>query len=313
MLSDKLRCGTLKFIVIPPLICQYVLGHGATSCSQHELILDFASFPTSQLHATNGTFAGTVEVAQDEVAKWSAKVVTTTSPEQQDAGDDDLLSIPLGQHHPTPPPVRKNFTALDDLILLRAVNMMKPWEAPKGTLNGIMKSFEKIACTCQKMNGFVQDKPGTALRTRFDKLVRQHRDAEVVAKRASGNVEEYNKRYRLLQDIITRMDDWNQRREDEKSLERAKSDGIEASGALMRRLAMGELEQELLGEDELEDNSKDTEESSSGTETSVLRVAGFWYCVPVTGQPKPVQSEPTLITPPRITPLLIMPPVGTRL
>ncbi|GMF57239.1 unnamed protein product [Phytophthora lilii] len=45
----------------------------------------------------------------------------------------------------------------------------------------------------------------------------------------------------------------------------------------------------------------------------ILRVAGFWYCVPVTGQPKPVQSEPTLITPPRITPLLIMPPVGTRL
>ncbi|GMF30031.1 unnamed protein product [Phytophthora lilii] len=45
----------------------------------------------------------------------------------------------------------------------------------------------------------------------------------------------------------------------------------------------------------------------------LLRVAGFWYCVPVTGQPKPVQSEPTLITPPRITPLLIMPPVGTRL
>ncbi|GMF52904.1 unnamed protein product [Phytophthora lilii] len=47
--------------------------------------------------------------------------------------------------------------------------------------------------------------------------------------------------------------------------------------------------------------------------TKLLRVAGFWYCVPVTGQPKPVQSEPTLITPPRITPLLIMPPVGTRL
>ncbi|GMF38090.1 unnamed protein product [Phytophthora lilii] len=64
------------------------------------------------------------------------------------------------------------------------------------------------------------------------------------------------------------MDDWNQRREDEKSLERAKSDGIEASGALMRRLAMEELEQELLREDESEANSKDTEESSSGTETS---------------------------------------------
>ncbi|GMF31320.1 unnamed protein product [Phytophthora lilii] len=64
------------------------------------------------------------------------------------------------------------------------------------------------------------------------------------------------------------MDDWNQCREDEKSLERAKGDGIEASGALMRRLAMEKLQQELLGEDESEDNSKDTEESSSGTVTS---------------------------------------------
>ncbi|GMF19479.1 unnamed protein product [Phytophthora lilii] len=67
------------------------------------------------------------------------------------------------------------------------------------------------------------------------------------------------------------MDDWNQRREDEKSLERAKSDGIEASGALMRRLAMGELEQELLGEDESDDNSKDIEESCSGTEAALGR------------------------------------------
>ncbi|GMF66667.1 unnamed protein product [Phytophthora lilii] len=44
-----------------------------------------------------------------------------------------------------------------------------------------------------------------------------------------------------------------------------------------------------------------------------LRVAKFWYRVPVTSQPEPVQSKPTLITPLRITPLLIMPPVCTRL
>ncbi|KAG2975228.1 hypothetical protein PC121_g22979 [Phytophthora cactorum] len=52
----------------------------------------------------------------------------------------------------------------------------------------------------------------------------------------------------LLQDIITRMDDFQQLQAAEKHLRRAKDDGIEASGALMRRLAMGELEDELQGD-----------------------------------------------------------------
>ncbi|KAE9043448.1 hypothetical protein PR003_g5651 [Phytophthora rubi] len=186
----------------------------------------------------------------------------SASPTPNDDNEDDVsLSLPLTQqvadvdvsadlplsHHDVAEPLRKNFTATDDLILLRAVNMAKPWEAVKGTANGIMKCFDKIADICRDVDGFVQDKPGTALRTRFDKLIRQHRDAEGVSRRASGTVEEYNERDVLLQDIATRMNDWKERQESEKQVQRAKSDGIEASGALMRRLAMGEIEDELPG------------------------------------------------------------------
>ncbi|KAG1707045.1 hypothetical protein DVH05_026262 [Phytophthora capsici] len=142
-------------------------------------------------------------------------------------------------------PARKNFTTADDLILLRAVNTIKPWESAKGTANGIMKSFDKIADICNEMAGFVRDKQGPALRTRFDKLIRQHRDAQVVSRRSSGTTEEYNERDELLQDIVTRMDDWKERQDSEKQLQRAKDNGIEASGVLMRRLAMGELAEEL--------------------------------------------------------------------
>ncbi|GMF48629.1 unnamed protein product [Phytophthora lilii] len=54
-------------------------------------------------------------------------------------------------------------------------------------------------------------------------------------------------------------------------------------------------------------------QSAVGGYSELLRVAGFWYCVPVTGQPKPVQPKPVQSEPTLITPLLIMPPVGTRL
>ncbi|KAF1792153.1 hypothetical protein GQ600_18174 [Phytophthora cactorum] len=70
----------------------------------------------------------------------------------------------------------------------------------------------------------------------FDKVA-------MMLRRASGTVEEYDERDMLLQDIITRMDDFQQLQAAENHLRRAKDDGIEASGALMRRLAMGELEE----------------------------------------------------------------------
>ncbi|KAE8965621.1 hypothetical protein PR002_g28628 [Phytophthora rubi] len=101
---------------------------------------------------------------------------------------------------------RKNFTAGDDLILLRAANTVKPWEAPYGTANGVMKCFDQIG--------------------------------------------------------------WKSLREEEKQYERAKRDGIEASGALMRRLAMGELEDELHADSQSGDEDVDPDRVFPATEAS---------------------------------------------
>ncbi|GMF42791.1 unnamed protein product [Phytophthora lilii] len=58
---------------------------------------------------------------------------------------------------------------------------------------------------------------------------------------------------------------------------------------------------------------EESRNASSYTRDRFSKTMGRILGANLTGQPKPVQSEPTLITPPRITPLLIMPPVGTRL
>ncbi|GMG15152.1 unnamed protein product [Phytophthora fragariaefolia] len=185
-----------------------------------------------------------------------------SSAPSENAEANASLSLPLAQHDVEDEAsglaqteqisvaghMRKNFTAADDLVLLRAVNTVKPWEAAKGTTNGIMKSFERIAEIFNGVDGFVPDKQGPALRTRFDKLLRQYHDAEVVSRRASGTVEEYNERDVLLQDIDTCMNDWKELRENEKQLQQAKHDGIEPYGALMLRLAMQELGDELQGD-----------------------------------------------------------------
>ncbi|KAF1787832.1 hypothetical protein GQ600_6227 [Phytophthora cactorum] len=102
---------------------------------------------------------------------------------QVESRADTPLEQPASAGH-----ARKNFAAAADAILLRAVN-------------ALMKSFDKVANICEEVEGFVRDKHGPALRTHFDKIVRQHRDAEVVSRRASGTVEEYDERDMLLQDI----------------------------------------------------------------------------------------------------------------
>ncbi|KAG2931604.1 hypothetical protein PC114_g2101 [Phytophthora cactorum] len=85
----------------------------------------------------------------------------------------------------------------------------------------------------------------------------------------------------LLQDIITRMDDFQQLQAAEKHLRRAKDDGIEASGALMRRLAMGELEDELQGDTASADDEH-KEGDDAGQTTDALQRQPSWRVSAVT-------------------------------
>ncbi|KAG6596094.1 uncharacterized protein IUM83_18654 [Phytophthora cinnamomi] len=152
----------------------------------------------------------------------------------------DASAPPSAGPAATPNAGRKNFTAADDLTLLRCVNSVRPWEAAVGTANGIMKAFDSVAEKCRAVEGFVK-KDGPAIRTRFDRLVRVYRADERNSLRSSGTTEEYEERDVLLEDIVCRMDNWKEKTMQERATERAKIQGIETSGELMRRLAMDEL------------------------------------------------------------------------
>ncbi|KAJ8558941.1 hypothetical protein ON010_g8511 [Phytophthora cinnamomi] len=147
----------------------------------------------------------------------------------------DASAPPSAGPADTPKAGRKNFTAADDLTLLRCVNLVRPWEAHVGTEHGI--SFVK--------------KDGPAMRTRFDRLVRVYRADERNSLLSSGTTEEYEERDVLLEGIVCRMDNWKLKTEQERATERAKIQEVETSGELMRRLAMDELR----GEEEDDDDT----------------------------------------------------------
>ncbi|KAG3144364.1 hypothetical protein PC128_g24416 [Phytophthora cactorum] len=141
----------------------------------------------------------------------------------------------------TPASGRKNFTMADDLTL-RCVNLVRSWEATMGTANGIMKAFDVIEDKGRAVEDFVK-KDGPALPTRFDRLVHILREDQHKSMRSSGASEQ-------------------EKSEEAKARERAKMQGIDSSGELMRRLAMGELADE--GDvDELDVNLGDEMDASS--------------------------------------------------
>ncbi|OWY94698.1 hypothetical protein PHMEG_00035499 [Phytophthora megakarya] len=104
-----------------------------------------------------------------------------------------------------------------------------------------MKVFDDIAIQCRLDESFGLKKPGTAVRTRFTNLVSQYKTDQCQSMRKSGTVEQYAEREVLLQNIVTLMADWEDKEAQRKQEQSAKQRGIESSGELLRRLAMGEI------------------------------------------------------------------------
>lgn len=78
---------------------------------------------------------------------------------------DELLQFSAEQ--------RKRFATIDHVILLRAVNAFRPWQAAVGTSNGITKVFDDIAAHCEADPSFKVVKRGPAIKTRFTALLKQ--------------------------------------------------------------------------------------------------------------------------------------------
>ncbi|KAI9984537.1 hypothetical protein PInf_005895 [Phytophthora infestans] len=167
------------------------------------------------------------------------------------------------------PALRQKFAAVDDIVLLKAVNTFRPWTATVGTSKGIMKVFDDIAIHCRLEQSFGLKKPGTAMRTRFTNLVNQYKADQCQSMRKSGTTEEYAEREVLLQNIVTLMNDWEDKEAQRKEEQTAKQRGIERSGELLRSLAMGEIafdeEEEL---DFALDSSRSGEDSGEATDAA---------------------------------------------
>ncbi|GMF52742.1 unnamed protein product [Phytophthora fragariaefolia] len=78
--------------------------------------------------------------------------------------DQDQPHLPLVD--PDRPAVRQKFAAVDDIVLLKVVNLYRHWTAPAGTSNGIMNVFNQIAAHCGLDPAFGLKKQGPAMRTR---------------------------------------------------------------------------------------------------------------------------------------------------
>ncbi|GMF19509.1 unnamed protein product [Phytophthora fragariaefolia] len=114
------------------------------------------------------------------------------------------------------PPLRQTIAAVDDIMLLKAVNSYRPWPAAVGTSKGIMKVFEDIAIHRLLDESFGMKNSGTAMRTRFTNL----------------------------ENIVTLVNDWDDKEAQREKEQTAKQKGTERSGELLRQLAMGEIASE---------------------------------------------------------------------
>ncbi|GMF64003.1 unnamed protein product [Phytophthora fragariaefolia] len=126
-----------------------------------------------------------------------------------------------------------------------------------------MNVFNQIAALCRLDPAFDLKKQGPAMRTRFNTLMSQFKADQCQSMRKSGTVEEYEEREVLLQNILNQIQDWNDKEAEEKERKTAKQRGIESSGALLRRLAMGEVAEDDDDED-LDDPSSPLEAIHDG-------------------------------------------------
>ncbi|CAK4619225.1 unnamed protein product [Aphanomyces euteiches] len=106
----------------------------------------------------------------------------------------------------------------------------------------IMASWEEIASALKIMPGFqLKTKTGPVLKSRFEAIMTRFSQGEVESMRKSGSNEDYQERQQLMTDIQSRIEDYAQVKEVRRDAEKRKSEGIENSGTLIRKLAMAEL------------------------------------------------------------------------
>ncbi|RHZ00667.1 hypothetical protein DYB37_011879 [Aphanomyces astaci] len=101
-----------------------------------------------------------------------------------------------------------------------------------------MKMSVDIASDLKANRRFKVDKDGQGCTTRFDKLAKTYKERSPVSIRRSGTDEEFKECEQLLEDILSQVNDFVEKKDALASFLAAKKDGIKSSGVMMRKLAM---------------------------------------------------------------------------
>jgi hypothetical protein len=97
---------------------------------------------------------------------------------------------------------RKQFCARDDVLLLIEATYIEPWTGD------VMDKWKSIATSLRNNKEFGVDKDGKACHARFMLLVKHWRAQNILALRKSGE-EDYKEKERLLDNVVSKMDDHN--------------------------------------------------------------------------------------------------------
>ena len=114
-----------------------------------------------------------------------------------------------------------------------------------------------------------QGKKGTAIKIRFELLLKTFKADEMDSMRKSGAVEEFTEREQLLLDISSLMDDFVSLQKTNQQANAAKQAGIEMSGEIVRRMAIdGPAKDAESSSEESDDDESDPESNKDSSNES---------------------------------------------
>ncbi|KAG9415642.1 hypothetical protein AC1031_000025 [Aphanomyces cochlioides] len=162
--------------------------------------------------------------------------------------------------------MRRNWSAEEDLVLLRQVAADRPFAAE----SGVMKAWQSLVETLAQCDNFSRYVDGRKLQNRIHGLVDSHRRCYAECPKLSGVSEEEDERQMLLDDIVPLLDDVKAEAAHETTKRAEERSKIDEGTSLIREKAMETMRKKRQkSEDE---TCEDSEKSSTGRTISHVGV-----------------------------------------
>jgi hypothetical protein len=148
---------------------------------------------------------------------------------------------------------RRKWTAEDDMTLLIQVAADQPFAADKGQVS---KAWQTLADTLNQCDHFTRFVDGKKAQNRFISLVDEHRHFDATSAKLSGVDEAMTSKLRLLDDIVSLLNDVKMVSIPSQATNDDDKDKIENGGMIVREMAMKTLKRRVTTSDDNESSKK---------------------------------------------------------